>query len=717
MSPLDLSYEIDKKNRVLATIVQKIFPVLVVILLWSISTCLLSTNQELVPSIYTFDAAEEDVNHFGFQEGSIYSEQTITASDFSQWYCAILVNQSIFCGWTSESGDEYYVALPEGRQVVEISSHQLGGHACALLDNGSVFCWGQNHSGQIGSGSTSGYGQHVLYFEGTRVVEVAAGYLHTCAILENGTVFCWGEWGWNSFLQPIYMDLGGNATAVSLISGYQSSCAILDNHTVSCWGLIWEQDDIDDGITNEGFTTSSPVSIDFFSEQNHKVRAISGDAWNLCSISVENGFESSDWQSAAGHIWCLGSNWPEGQHYIEWNPIAISLGTRGDSARLCVILDYGSVRCTHRGGGYDGGGIDQGWIYWYNPFFDSPTSLAVGIVDGECILLLNQTVNCLQRGSGPTAVIKSMGSVFYDDRDADGDSVISIFDEYPFDPSEWADSDSDGVGDNSDAFPFDYRDWQDSDSDGYGDNSDIFPYDPNEWNDFDMDGLGDNSDPDDDNDGYSDNDELFNCVEISSPLDQSDMPPDFDFDLICDFLDDDDDDDGVIDTKDWNPYNPIEWLDTDSDGIGDNADLDDDNDLVLDIDDFCPQGETDWISGAAIGTDYDGDGCRDEGEDMDDDGDGVEDYFDGCPRGHTGWNSNPVNDLDGDGCHETEDFDIDGDGVGDDFDAFPEDPLRWESGDGGQIEENEDYTSAILLILALIFLVTTVVIYRKMSGE
>src|SRR5690606_5901957 len=48
------------------------------------------------------------------------------------------------------------VALGAGRSAVAVSSSGL--HACALLDNGTVKCWGLNHAGQLGLGDTRNRG-------------------------------------------------------------------------------------------------------------------------------------------------------------------------------------------------------------------------------------------------------------------------------------------------------------------------------------------------------------------------------------------------------------------------------------------------------------------------------------------------------------------------------------------------------------------------------
>ncbi len=79
-------------------------------------------------------------------------------------------------------------------------------------------------------------------------------------------------------------------------------------------------------------------------------------------------------------------------------------------------------------------------------------------------------------------------------QDSDGDGYNDLYDEFPYDPTEWSDADYDGYGDNFDTFPQDITEWIDTDFDGYGDNSDKFPTDNTEWSDYDNDGIGDWSD-------------------------------------------------------------------------------------------------------------------------------------------------------------------------------------------------------------------------------
>jgi alpha-tubulin suppressor-like RCC1 family protein len=67
------------------------------------------------------------------------------------------------------------------------------GQNCAVLEDGKLKCWGWNFYGQLGEGSTANRNHpvDVVGLEG-KVTAVTGGGGHTCAILETGAVFCWG---------------------------------------------------------------------------------------------------------------------------------------------------------------------------------------------------------------------------------------------------------------------------------------------------------------------------------------------------------------------------------------------------------------------------------------------------------------------------------------------------------------------------------------------
>src|SRR6185503_9605546 len=76
-------------------------------------------------------------------------------------------------------------------------------HACAILDNDQIKCWGSNSSGgQLGTGDRANRGTNVVEMgdnlpqvdlgTGRRAKAVAVGVRHTCAILDTDQVKCWG---------------------------------------------------------------------------------------------------------------------------------------------------------------------------------------------------------------------------------------------------------------------------------------------------------------------------------------------------------------------------------------------------------------------------------------------------------------------------------------------------------------------------------------------
>lgn len=164
-------------------------------------------------------------------------------------------------GSPDQMGDNLpFVNLGTGRTAKALTAGD--NFTCALLDNGSVKCWGINGFGQLGVGDTSNRGASagqmgdflpaVDLGTGKTAKAIDSGALHTCALLNDNSVKCWG-WNYSGELgignttakgdnagemgdSLMAVDLGTGRTAKAIAGGYMHVCAILDNNALKCWG-------------------------------------------------------------------------------------------------------------------------------------------------------------------------------------------------------------------------------------------------------------------------------------------------------------------------------------------------------------------------------------------------------------------------------------------------------------------------------------------------
>lgn len=110
---------------------------------------------------------------------------------------------------------------------------------CALMQDGTVACWGANGAGQLGRGDDAGTLDSA---EPQRVVGLAdvAMLDHTCAVDKNGAVWCWGTGPFGraeagaatTEHEPVKLDL---PPATNVGHGYATACAVIGSE-IRCWG-------------------------------------------------------------------------------------------------------------------------------------------------------------------------------------------------------------------------------------------------------------------------------------------------------------------------------------------------------------------------------------------------------------------------------------------------------------------------------------------------
>jgi alpha-tubulin suppressor-like RCC1 family protein len=240
-------------------------------------------------------------------------------------------------------------------------------HTCAILDDGNVRCWGYGNEGQLGYGSRNHVGDNelpsalgpVYLGTGRTATAITAGGNHTCAVLDDGTVRCWGLGLYGQLgtgatdsigdgelpgeLDPV--DLGGH-TATAITAGAFHTCALLDDGTVKCWGL--------GGNGQLGYASTAGV-IDPASKPNPvdlgaQAVAITAGATHTCALLV--GGSVRCWglndlgELGYGNTKSIGDNEaPSTAGPVDLGPgrTAIAISAGGEHA--CAVLDTGDVRC------------------------------------------------------------------------------------------------------------------------------------------------------------------------------------------------------------------------------------------------------------------------------------------------------------------------------------------------------------------------------------
>jgi alpha-tubulin suppressor-like RCC1 family protein len=367
-----------------------------------------------------FDADATD------DDGSCEFDSVITAG--LNHTCTILDNGSVSCWGKNRNGqlgdgtDLHQLTptptsiLGENRTAVAISTG--GSHTCAILDDGSVSCWGKNYFGQLGDGTgddrftptqTSSLG-------GNRTaVAISAGGSHTCAILDDGSVSCWGYnyYGQLGFSADASTptptsSLGENRTAVAISTGGSHTCAILDDGSVSCWGMN-NDGQIGDGTTSDRDTPTQTSSLG----ENRTAVAISAGGSHTCAI-LDDGSVSCWGANLRGQLGD-GTNsdrdaptQTDGLDNLSFpgdNLTAIAISAGG--AHTCAILNNGS---SDRGVGYtscwgnniygqlcDGINIDTNKPSRTALSFRGPLSAAVAIATGgghTCAMVADGSTYC-----------------------------------------------------------------------------------------------------------------------------------------------------------------------------------------------------------------------------------------------------------------------------------------------------------------------------------
>lgn len=224
--------------------------------------------------------------------------------------CAVKDTGQLFC-WGRDDYGSLGNGLPHANQAVPVpvaggatnwADVTVGDQgACALKTTGRLFCWGRDDFGQLGNdGSNTSSPVPVPVAGGaTNWASVTLGSAHTCARKTTGRLYCWG----NNFSGQLgtgggVLDArdrptpvaGAATTWVSVDAGGRNTCAMRSAGRIFCWG-----DDFFSQLGDGGADT----------DRNTPTR-VSSSATNWSSITAGGGHACAT--KTTGRLFCWGND-------------------------------------------------------------------------------------------------------------------------------------------------------------------------------------------------------------------------------------------------------------------------------------------------------------------------------------------------------------------------------------------------------------------------
>ena len=147
--------------------------------------------------------------------------------------CAIKSDDTVTCWGNSNTWHKNHAPAGTFRSVSAGTWH-----SCGLKTDGTVVCWGSNSVGQVGMPAdphqVNSYRQHGTPTDAFK--SVSAGANHTCATKADGTITCWGANHTANRLDESGQTDAPAGTFKSVSAGSYYTCALKTDGTTVCWG-------------------------------------------------------------------------------------------------------------------------------------------------------------------------------------------------------------------------------------------------------------------------------------------------------------------------------------------------------------------------------------------------------------------------------------------------------------------------------------------------
>ena len=200
----------------------------------------------------------------------------------------------------------------KGKKIVQTANGN--GYSLALADDGTVYAWGQNNYGQLGNGTTTNSSVPVAVkttgtpMEGKRIIKVSTKVWYSLALADDGTVYAWGfngsgQLGDGTILThsstPVAVKIAGTPmegkTIVGIAAGASHSLALASDGTIYVWGgNAYGQ--FGNGVT----ATSSVVPV--------AVKTVGTPMDNKKIIQIHAGYHHSLALASDGTVYTWGQN-------------------------------------------------------------------------------------------------------------------------------------------------------------------------------------------------------------------------------------------------------------------------------------------------------------------------------------------------------------------------------------------------------------------------
>jgi len=204
------------------------------------------------------------------------------------------------------------VAGPALTGVTSVVVGETGYNACAVGAAGAVYCWGYGGYGQLGNGfkSNSAFATPVVTDASnaafTGVKQISASYYHVCVLKTDGSVWCWGDNTYGEIgtgssaatvLYPAQVAALFNA-GTSVVAGapyYESSCASTADGSAYCWGYNG-YGDLGNGLMSGMANVPSQVLVAATVPLPNVAKVVDWEGqYKMCALKTD------------GTMWCWGT--------------------------------------------------------------------------------------------------------------------------------------------------------------------------------------------------------------------------------------------------------------------------------------------------------------------------------------------------------------------------------------------------------------------------